>query len=270
MTSTTIKLKELTKFIKLKDLVDSPFQGRFVPEEKEFKTTQKHIEELAKSIDQNGLMMPIVVRSLETGYEIIDGHRRVQAIRLLGRGQIMAIIKDCTEREAQLMHVIGNLQRKNLTPIELAITYQKMLKSGVFKDKRELSKALAKDETYVGDLLSTLQLDKRILEELAQANHIKDMRMLRLIRLQESVNEDGFSDVQWELYRKVIFGKMNRQKLMKYLKEQEETKPIESFRLKTGKRNITVVLDTGKLDQPKKEMIIAMLNEKIKEIMDGI
>jgi len=91
-------------------------------------------------------MQPIVVRAVEKGYEIIDGNRRVEAIKRLGRGQITALVKDVSDRDAQIMHVIGNLQRKNLKPIEQALTYQKMLDSGVFKDKRELSRAISKDE----------------------------------------------------------------------------------------------------------------------------
>ncbi len=270
MSNNATKLKEITKFIKIKDLVDSPYQGRFTPNDDAKDKGADHIAELAQSIDQNGLMMPIIVRQKEEGYEIIDGHQRVLAMRKLGRGQIMAIIKDCTEREAQLMHVIGNLQRKNLKPIEQAITYQKLLNAGIFKDKRELSNALSKDETYVGDLLATLQLDSRIIDELAKSNLIKDMRMLRLIRLYEPVDENGVSNAQWELYKKVVYGKMNRQKLMQHLKRKNQPKTVQSYRLKTTKRNITVVMDTGTLDPARKEQLLALINEKIKEIMEGL
>lgn len=272
MTTSTGKPKDIVTILKTTDLIDSPYQARF--EEAAAVTghpeTASDIAQLAKSIEQSGLMQPIIVRKVEKGYEIIDGHRRVQAMRRLGRGQILAIVRDCSDREAQIMHVIGNLQRRNLKPVELAVTYQKLLDTRVFKDKRELSKAIAKDETYIGDLLATLQLDSRIIEDLAQKNLIKDLRLLRLIKNYAPVGENGKSEKQWELYRKVIFTKMSRKELALYVKRPVDDPAISSWNTKVTGKKITISLHTGAMDKGRKDKLMQLIAQKMKEIGESL
>jgi len=67
-------------------------------------------------------MKPIVVRPSGKGFEIIDGHRRVMAHKSLGLKQIKAIVTNASDKDAQEMGIIGNLQRKNLSTIELAMS----------------------------------------------------------------------------------------------------------------------------------------------------
>jgi ParB family chromosome partitioning protein len=206
---------------------------------------------------------------IEKGYEIIDSHL-VHAMLKLGRGQIIANIKDVSDRDAQIMHVIGNLQRRNLKPIEQALTYQKMLDTGIFKDKRELSKAISKDETFIGDLLSTLQLDVRFIDDLAKHNLIKDLRILRLIRLSATVDKNGYSQEQWELYRKVLFSKMSRKDLSLLLKKPTNGPVLKSWRMKSANKKIIINLETGILDAVKREKLMKLISEKMKEISDSL
>jgi ParB/RepB/Spo0J family partition protein len=251
--------------------VDGPVYAAKSYKRKETEKVKKsELDELADSIKETGLIQPITVRPLGEGYEIIDGHRRVGAMKKLGRGQIMATIKDVLEREAQIMHVIGNLQRKNLKPIEQALTCQKMLDTRIFKDKRELSKAIAKDETFVGDLLATLQMDSRIIEDLAKNNLIKDLRILRLIRLSSPVDKNGVSEAQWELYRKVLFSKMGRKELSVLLKKADKTPALKTWNMKTSGKKVTISLETGKMDQPTRDRFMKLISEKMKEISDSL
>ncbi len=101
--------KESVALIKLSDLKESPYQGRFLNEttKNDNSRAAQQLDELTASIESSGMMQPIIVRQVADGYEIIDGHRRVMAHKNLGRGQVRAIIKDCTEREAQIMAVVG-------------------------------------------------------------------------------------------------------------------------------------------------------------------
>jgi ParB/RepB/Spo0J family partition protein len=281
MTDETPKNKDLTVLIRISDLVQSPLQSRFeqlaapikdaktyIWKEKD-KVRKSEFDELTGSIKETGLIQPIIVRPLGDGYEIIDGHRRVEAMKKLGRGQVMAIIKDVSERDAQIMHVIGNLQRKNLKPIEQALTCQKMLDTGIFRDKRELSKAIAKDETFVGDLLATLQMDSRIIEDLAKNNLVKDLRILRLIRLSSPVDKNGVSNPQWELYRKVIFSKMGRKELAVLLKKSDKAPALKTWRMKTSGKKVTISLETGVMDTPTKDRLMQLISDKMKEISDS-
>ncbi len=113
-------------------------------------------------------MQPITVRQVGKEYEIIDGHRRAEAFRRFGKEEIPAIISNVSDREAQVMAVVTNLQREDLSNIEKAIAFQKILASGLFKDKREFSKSIGKDETYVGNLVNTVNMNQRIIDDLIQ------------------------------------------------------------------------------------------------------
>ena len=108
-----LEIKKLTKF------EDSPFQFR---EDTAF-------ELLIDSIKINGVISPIIVRHLEQGFEIISGHRRVEACKRLGIETIPAIVKELTKDEAVIMHVDSNLQRDSILPSEKAYGYKMKLEA---------------------------------------------------------------------------------------------------------------------------------------------
>ncbi len=263
--------KESVALIKLSDLKESPYQGRFLNEttKNDNSRAAQQLDELTASIESSGMMQPIIVRQVADGYEIIDGHRRVMAHKNLGRGQVRAIIKDCTEREAQIMAVVGNLQRKNLTPIELAVTYQKLLDTEVFKDKRELSKAIGKDETYVGDLLNTLNMDTRIIDDLKNENSIKDLRLLRSIRRIEKVDSAGKSQKQFEVYIAAKHQGMSREDLASFLKAKD--KPTQkNWNTKKTASGVTLKISTKKMSPETIEKLLTLLDNNMLAILDNL
>ena len=104
-----IKINELIPF------KNHPFKAR----------TGEEQNELLESIRANGTLVPILVRSSLVGkYEIISGHRRVEACKELGINTIPAIVKDLTNEEAIITMVDANLQRENLLPSEKAFAYK--------------------------------------------------------------------------------------------------------------------------------------------------
>lgn len=261
---------EILKVIKIQQIKDSPYQGRFLtaetaPEEQD---NGAEIQSLANSISRSGLMQPVVVRETGAGkYELIDGHRRIAAYKQLGLGNIKAIVKPYDERQAQVFAIVGNLQRKNLSTIEMAVTFQKVLDAGVFKDKKELSESVGKDETYVGDVLNTLKMDDRIVADLAKTNAIKDVRMLRLIRNIEPVDDTQTSYRQWALYMKVIKEKLTRPQVARLIKDAHSKKPREKkYEIRRGARHISIKLKTGKLTPDQLERINKILEEKMQDV----
>jgi len=263
--------KEIVALIKISDLLESPFQGRFLSmnENEETVAGTRQLDELTSSIERSGMMQPIIVRQMANGYEIIDGHRRVMAHRKLGRGQIRAILKDCTEREAQIMSVVGNLQRKNLTPIELAVAYQKLLDTEVFKDKRELSKAIGKDETYVGDLLNTLNMDTRIIDDLKNEHSIRDLRLLRTIRRIEKVDETGKSQKQFEAYVAAKHQGMSREDLASFLKAKDKPVP-KNWNTKKTANGVTLKVSTKKMSPEMVEKLLTLLENNMVAILENL
>ncbi|MCF8359997.1 MAG: ParB/RepB/Spo0J family partition protein [Prolixibacteraceae bacterium] len=253
--------------INVKDLHESPFQGRLMLKGDEG-IRNKELENLKRSISETGLISPVIVRAKNEGYEVIDGHRRVEAYRQLGRKTIECIVKEYNDREAQAMSVAANLQREDLSNIEKALAFKKVLEQGIFKDKRELSKAIGKDETYVGDLLNTVNMDQRIIDDLLKNNTTNDVRLLRIIRKVEKVDENQVSEKQWLIYqqfKKEGLSRMEVQALVKAEKGQPE-KPYTVI-LSANKFHIEL---NEKLPKKKRDKIREFLEEKMEEILNSL
>jgi len=251
--------------IDINKIFESPYQGRLLMFGKtNEENAQTAIRNLAENIQANGLLNPIVVRAKENGYELIDGHRRLEATRLLGKTQIDAIIKDIDEKNAQVMGIVSNLQREDLYNIERALAFKKILDAGIFKDQKELSQAIGKDQTYVGDLLGTLKLDKRIIDDLLKNKKINDVRMMRSIRRVGEADENGYNEEQWKLYQKVIEQGLTRKEVLQ-IANQDQSNQVKETIVKFKPRRIEVELPKKYTLKQRKQM-----TEKIKHRIDEI
>lgn len=224
---------EELKNINLNDLQESPWQGRFLGfGEIKSNLILKNITLLAENIKQSGLLNPVIVREKDGKYEIIDGHRRVEACRILKNPEIKAIIKNVSDADSQALSVIANLQREDLNAIEKAMAFKKIMDSGIIKDKRALSKKIGKDETYVGDVLNTLKMDSRIVNDLLENKTTDDVRLLRSIRKADPNTIDGKSEKQWQIYQEFKTENLSRKDVYKLVQKDREEK--------TDKFNVTV------------------------------
>ncbi len=256
--------------ISIGKLVESPYQGRLLGKEHYTNVyTKKLLDELAESISNTGLMQPITVRAIDDKYEIIDGHRRVAAYKLLEKGNIPAIIKEGTEREIQTMSLVANIQRSDLSSLERALAFEKILKSGVFESKKELSKAIGKDETYVGDIMNLLKMDKRIIADLAENNTLNDVRILRMIRNTHKVDKDGISDKQHSLYLKCAKDKLSRAQISKLIKTENKPDEMPKFSLSYNNKGFYVKFN-NMLPAGKKEKVLSLLEQKVNDILSEI
>ena len=115
------------------------------------------IRELADSIREIGLLQPIVLRTQDSRYELIGGHRRLMAVSSLGSLTVLSIVKTLTDKEAVLARAVENLQRVNLTVIEEARAYSRMVnKLGMSID--EIAKMSGRSAGMVRRKLSLLKL----------------------------------------------------------------------------------------------------------------
>ena len=107
------------------------------------------LAELAESIRQQGVLQPIGVRPIaENRFEIIFGERRYRASLMAGLEEIPAIVLNVSDETAEEMAVTENLQRKDVTPIEEANAYQRLIESGRH-DIQSLAMQFGKNETYI-------------------------------------------------------------------------------------------------------------------------
>ena len=142
----------------LNDVLPNRFQPRI-------KFSEESIQTLSDSIKEHGVIQPIVVRNIGDKYEIIAGERRYKASVLAGKQTIPAIITNLNEKDSAEVAIIENVQRKDLTPIEEAISYKKILDMG-YLTQDSLALKLGKTQSTIANKLRLLNLDDDVQEAL--------------------------------------------------------------------------------------------------------
>lgn len=127
------------------------------------KFDKESLESLAKSIEENGVLQPLLVTKKDEYYEIVAGERRYRASKIANLNKIPCIVKEFDEITASKIALIENIQREDLNPIEEAYGYKKIIDEyNLTQD--ELAKAIGKSRSYVANILRLLNLDKRVVE----------------------------------------------------------------------------------------------------------
>lgn len=127
---------------------------------------------MAESIRQQGVLQPIGVRPIaENRFEIIFGERRYRASLMAGLEEIPAIVLNVSDETAEEMAVTENLQRKDVTPIEEANAYQRLIESGRH-DIQSLAMQFGKNETYIRTRLKFVSLIPEIAELLERTKSL--------------------------------------------------------------------------------------------------
>ena len=120
------------------------------------------LKELAESIQSQGLIQPIVVRSITpNSYEIIAGERRWRAAQLINFSEVRCLVEYCSEEEAALKATIENINRVDLNPIEEARAYQRLMDEFHYTQEK-VAKNVGKPRSKVANLLRLLRLDSRV------------------------------------------------------------------------------------------------------------
>ena len=140
--------------INIRSIRPSPLQPRKqLPDE--------GIEELARSIREKGILQPLVVRKKQDGYEIVMGERRWRAAQRAGLHEVPIIVRDASDRDVMEMTLIENLQREDLTPVEEAYAYQRMITEFSYTQEA-LAQRIGKDRSSVANTLRLLRLPDEI------------------------------------------------------------------------------------------------------------
>jgi ParB family chromosome partitioning protein len=133
------------------------------PHQPRKKWDPKALEELARSIQETGILQPIVVVPDEENYTIIVGERRWRAAKKIGLQTIPVLIRNLTEAQQHEAMLIENLQREDLNPIEIAKAYQKMTQNFSYTQE-DVAKKVGKDRASVANTLRLLKLPGDIQE----------------------------------------------------------------------------------------------------------
>ena len=138
------------KHVDIIEIIPNPFQPRKI-------FTQESLQELASSIEEYGVIQPLIVRSLADGFELVAGERRLRASKLAGLSQVPVIVKDFTDKEVAELAMIENLQREDLHFLEEAEGFQQLIISFGFTQE-ELAKRMGKNQSTIANKLRLLKL----------------------------------------------------------------------------------------------------------------
>lgn len=127
----------------------------------------ERLQELADSIQEHGVIQPLIVRSVDNGFELVAGERRWRAARLAGLKSVPCLLRELSEEENALIAIIENMQREDLNPIEEADGLNRMIEAfGLTQE--QVSKSVGKSRPYITNSLRLLKLPFEIKEMLSQ------------------------------------------------------------------------------------------------------
>ena len=181
------------KEIPVSEIRPNPYQPR-----KTF--NEEALNELAESIKNYGVFQPIIVKKSIKGYDLIAGERRLRASKLAGLSKIPAIVKDFTDDEMREISLLENIQRENLTAIELAWAYKGIIDNLDIRQE-DLAKKIGKSRSHITNTLGLLNLpeevQKKILNGEISMGHARVLSKMddesRVITLADKVIKENIS-----------------------------------------------------------------------------
>ena len=174
---------------------------------------EEALRELASSIRELGVIQPITVRKVGNTFQLVSGERRFRASKLVGKSTIPAYIRIANDQEMLEMALVENIQRKNLDPIEVALSYQRLIEE-IQLTQEELSTRVGKKRSTVTNYLRLLKLDP-ILQTGMRDGFISMGHGRALINIENS-------DDQLAIYERILREQLSvrqTEKLVKILKE---------------------------------------------------
>ena len=197
--------------ISLESIQVNPYQPRTYFDE-------ESLRELASSIKELGVIQPITVRKIGDSFQLVSGERRFRASKLIGNKNIPAYIRTANDQEMLEMALVENIQRKNLDPIEVALSYQRLIDE-IQLTQEELSVRVGKKRSTVTNYLRLLKLDP-ILQTGMRDGFISMGHGRAIINVEKS--ED-----QLNIYKKILQEKLSvrqTEELVKKLKISPNSK----------------------------------------------
>ncbi|WP_434064773.1 ParB/RepB/Spo0J family partition protein [Anaerosinus gibii] len=230
---------EKIRILNVDEIVANKFQPRV-----EF--NDDALEDLMESIKQFGVLQPILVRRLNKEYELIAGERRLRASKLAGLDTIPAIIREYTDTEITAIALIENLQREDLTAIEEALAYSKLLTEfGLTQE--ELAQKVGRSRSHIANFIRLLNLPSKIQQYVSRGT--LSMGQVRpLISIEDE-------KLQLDTAEYIISEELSARAVEDFVRKLLATSQSEE--IKEDKEQIT----------PKKELFVMEAEDKLKMLL---
>lgn len=202
--------KEMEKTIlqvPVEDIIPNRFQPRL-----SFDDTS--LNDLALSIKQHGIIQPLVLRRKNDKYEIIAGERRFKAAKLAGLASVPAVISNLDDNASAEVAIVENIQRKDLTAIEEAKSFQALLDKG-YMTQDELARKMGLSQSAISNKLRLLTLDESV-QEAILSEKISERHARTLLKVPSH-------EKQKELLNKIINERLTVKQLEDEIKNMELT-----------------------------------------------
>ena len=214
------------------------------PDQPRMHFNEDELEELAASIEKDGLLQPILVREVEQGYEIIAGERRWRACQRAGLKKVPIRIKEADDMKVLELALIENLQRSDMNPIEEAYGYKRMMEHGG-RTQAEVASAVSKGRSTIANALRLLELPEEaqqlLYEERITAGHARAILSIQSdegrFKLTDKLRDDKLSVREAEAIARLIVGRENASK--------RPPKPPAPALYKTAARSLKNTLQTN-------------------------
>lgn len=202
--------------------------------------SEEKIEELARTIHTHGVIQPIVIRKTDEGFEIIAGERRFRAMKKLGWTEVPAIIRNLDDKETASIALIENLQREELTSIEEAYAYEKLLELHNLTQEA-LAQRLGKGQSTIANKLRLLKLPDEIKNKILTKD-ISERHARALISVKDA-------ELQLKLFNEAIDEQLNVKQLEERIQlalnpvveEKTKKKPVKR---KSVSKDVRIALNT--------------------------
>ena len=237
--------------ISVDEIRPNPFQPR-----KSF--DQEALDELATSIKNYGVFQPIIVKKSIKGFDLVAGERRLRASKIAGLSTIPAIVKDFTDEEMREIALLENLQRENLSAVELAWAYKGIIDS-LHITQDELASRLGKSRSHVTNTLGLLRLPDdvqdmvvnnkismghaRVLSKLEDTNKIEELAN-KVVKENINVRDLEELSTSSDIKKKVPIKRVNKiSSEYKYI--EDEMKDVLGTKVKIDSNKIEVYFNSS-------------------------
>lgn len=192
--------------------------------------------ELAQSIRENGLIQPIAVRRIGKEYEIIAGERRYRAMRLAGFNVVPCIVNEANETQMAEMALVENLQREDLTAIEEAKAYVKMMQENKLTQEK-IAVKMGKSQSSVANKIRLLALPQDVQNAITERK-ITERHARALLNAEPEERS--------ELFKKIVGMNLNVRQTEQWIDTHNKKKTEEDKKQKTKgiTRNVRIAINT--------------------------
>lgn len=220
--------------VRIDEIIPNRFQPRLAFDEKE-------LNELADSIKMHGIIQPLVLRRIGDKYEIIAGERRYKASVLAGLTQVPAVIMNIDDQKSAEVAVVENLQRKDLTAIEEAQSYKKILDMG-YLTQEQLATRMGVAQSTIANKLRLLNLTIPVKEALLH-NKISERHARSLLNITDN-------NLQISMLNRIIAERLTVRQT-----DEEINKLLGKTPKTDNTPKVTLPLDETKEDKPVEDII---------------